>query len=204
MSEKFRKKDFSFDLKISNEDIYAAMKEIPGYLDITSGDFKELYRLAYRHAMKRITQSIKASDIMTREVVTVERETPLKEVAKKMAEKVVSGIPVVDKNKKVTGVISEKDFLFRMGSNDSRTFMSVVAECLEGKGCVAVEIRAKKAEDLMTSPPITVAEDTTLQDISNLFKEKQINRVPVVDRDGYLIGIVAREDILEASILKES
>jgi CBS-domain-containing membrane protein len=204
MNNQFSKKDISFDLKISDEDIYAAMKEIPGYLDITSGDFKELYRIAYSNALKRITQSIRAGDIMTREVVAAERETPLKEVAKKMSEKGVSGVPVIEKDKKVAGVISEKDFLSRMGAKDTKTFMGVVAECLKGKGCVAIEIRAKKAEDIMTSPPIIVTEDTTLQDISNIFKEKKINRVPVVDRNSYLVGIVSREDIVEASILKYS
>ena len=202
MSEKIKKRNISFDFKISDEDIYAAMKEIPGYLDITTGDFKELYRHAYRHAMKRIAQSIKASDIMTKEVVTAERGTPLKEVAEKMAEKSVSGVPVIEKDKKVVGVISEKDFLSRMGSKDTKTFMGVVAECLRDKGCVAVEIRAKKAEDIMTSPAITVTGDSTLLDITNLFKEKKINRVPIVDRDRYLIGIVSREDIVEAPLLR--
>ncbi|MCK5138785.1 MAG: CBS domain-containing protein, partial [Thermodesulfovibrionia bacterium] len=110
MSERFEEKDISYEINISDEDIYAAMKDIPGYLDITSGDFKELYRRAYRHALKRIAQSIKASDIMTRDVVTAAREMPLREVAKKMAEKSVSGVPVIEADKRVAGIISEKDF----------------------------------------------------------------------------------------------
>lgn len=198
MSKQIKKKGVSLDLKISDKDIYAAMKEIPGYLDITSGDFKELYRLAYRHALKRITQSIKAGDIMTREVVTAERGTPLREVAKRMAESGVSGIPVVETDQKVAGIISEKDFLTHMGAKDIKTFMDVVAAYLLDKDYAAISIRAKKAEDIMTSPPITITEDTTLFDITKIFKEKQINRVPVVDRNNYLIGIVSREDIIVA------
>lgn len=195
-------KKLSNELEMSDKDIYEAMKSIPGYLDITPGDFKELYRHAYHHALRRVTESKNAIDIMTREVVAVEKDTPLKLVAKLMAEKGVSGVPVLDKNRKVAGVISEKDFLFRMGGKDAGTFMGVVATCLKGKGCVALSIREKRAEDIMTSPAVTVAEDATLMDITNLYKEKNINRVPVVDREDKLVGIVTREDVVEAQLSK--
>jgi len=197
----FEKRGVSYDLEISDEDIYEAMKNIPGYLDITTGDFKELYRLAYNQAVKRIVQSIKATDIMTEEAVFVKRETPLKEVAKLMTEQGVSGVPVIEEDKKVAGVISEKDFLSRMGGKSAKTFMGVVAKCLKGKACVAIPIRAKKAGDIMTSPAVTVNGDATLRDIADLFKERKINRVPVVDGKACLIGIVSREDILGAPLL---
>jgi CBS-domain-containing membrane protein len=191
----------SIPLEISDKDIHKAMKEIPGYLDITSGDFRELYRVAYRHALKRISQSVTARDIMTREVVTVGRETPLQEVAEKMTEKGISGVPVIEEGGKVAGVISEKDFLTRMGAKDTKTFMGVVAECLKGKGCVALSVRAKKAEDIM-SPPITVDEDTPLMDITRIFTERKINRVPVIDNKNKLVGIVSREDVVEAPLFR--
>ena len=200
MSKHPDKKKFSYNMEISDKDIYEAMKDIPGYLDITTGDFKELYRLTYRHAMKRIADSIKARDIMTSEVVCVKRDTPLKEVAKLMAEKGVSGVPVIGDDRKVAGVISEKDFLSRMGARNTRMFMGVVSECLKGKGCVALSIRAKNAEDIMVTPAITVSEDSTLLDITNIFKERKINRVPVVDKEGCLTGIISRNDIVEAPL----
>ena len=202
MSNHPEKKKISYDLDISDKDIYEAMKDIHGYLDITTGDFKELYRLTYRHAMKRISESIKAADIMTVEVVAVKRETPLKDVAKLMAEQGISGLPVIEEDRKVAGVISEKDFLSRMGGKSSGSFMGVIAKCLKGKACVAIPIRAKKAEEIMTSPAFTVKEDAILRDIADLFNERKINRVPVVDREGFLVGIVSRNDILEAPILK--
>jgi CBS domain-containing protein len=202
LSNRPEKKNNFYDLEISDKDIHEAMKDIPGYIDITTGDAKELYRLAYRHSLKRITQSIKAGDIMTIEVIAVKRETPLKEVAKLMAEQGVSGVPVIEEDRKVAGIISEKDFLSRMGAGNSKTFMGIVAKCLKGKACVALSIRARNAEDIMTSPAVAVNEETTLLDITNIFKEKKINRVPVVDSDGYLTGIVSREDIVEAPFLR--
>lgn len=200
MSKHPDKKKFFYNMEISDRDVYEAMKDIPGYLDITTGDFKELYRLTYRHTLKRIVESIKAGDIMTREVVSVKRETPLREVARLMADQGVSGVPVIEDDGKVAGVISEKDFLSRMGARNTKTFMGIVSKCLKGKGCVALSIRAKKAEDIMVSPAITVSKDTTLLDITNILKERKINRVPVVDREGFLTGIISREDIVEAPL----
>lgn len=200
--EKSESTEKSNPLEISDRDIHEAMKEIPGYLDITSGDFKELYRVAYRRALKRISQSVTARDIMTRDVVTVGRKTPLQEVAEKMTEKGISGVPVIEEDGKVAGVISEKDFLSRMGAKDTNTFMGVVAECFRGKGCVALSVRAKKAEDIMSTQPITVDEDTTLIEITSIFSERKINRVPVIDKKSKLIGIVSREDVVEAPLLR--
>lgn len=203
MSEWRKEKNISFKVDLSDQDIFDAMKEIPGYLDITPGDFKELFKVAYRHAMSRIMHSVKAKDIMTEAVIPVDKEDPVKKVADRMARNAISGVPVIGKDKKVVGVISEKDFLERMGAKNSKTFMGVVAECLKGKGCVAVSVRPQKAMDIMTSPAVTVNEDTTVNEIANIFTEKNINRVPVVNQDGLLTGIVSRADIVRASVITE-
>lgn len=194
--------DFPTDIDVSDEDIYEAMKEIEGYLDITPSDLKEIYRHAYRHALERITRSVKAADIMTRNVFAASRKMPLKEVADIMAREGIAGIPVLDDDRKVAGVISEKDFLARMGAEDRKHFMGVVAECLKGKGCVALSIRAQKAEDIMTAPAITVYEKTPVSEIARLFSEKEINRVPVIDTSGVIVGIVSRADLIRAAIIK--
>ena len=202
MGENIKKKDLTIDIEISDNDIYEAMKDIPGYLDITPADLKEIYKFAYRHALQRITQAVRAHDIMTTQVFSENRTTPVMEVAELMAEKSVSGIPVLEDDGKVAGIISEKDFLSHMGSRDKTHFMAVVAECLKGKGCVAMPIRSQKAEDIMTSPAVTVKEDTSVIEIANLFTEKNINRVPVINEEGRLKGIVSRADIVRASLMK--
>ena len=202
MGENIKKKDLTIDVEISDNDIYEAMKDIPGYLDITPADLKEIYKFAYRHALQRITQAVRAHDIMTTQVFSVNRTTPVMEVAELMAEKTVSGIPVLEEDGKVAGIISEKDFLSHMGSRDKTHFMAVVAECLKGKGCVAMPIRSQKAEDIMTSPAVTVKEDTSVIEIANLFTEKNINRIPVINEEGRLKGIVSRADIVRASLMK--
>ncbi|MCK4988425.1 MAG: CBS domain-containing protein [Desulfobacterales bacterium] len=177
------------------------MKQISGYLDITPGDFKEIYGLAFQHAISRLTHAVKAKDIMNRDVLYVTPVTPLKEVAEIMGRRGISGVPVVDEGRKVAGIISEKDFLSHMGMQKNITFMSVVAECLIGNGCMAVDIRGKSAGDIMTTPAISVYEDTSIMEIDNLMRKHRINRVPVLNKNDKLIGIVTRTDLLPSSCL---
>ena len=201
MDENINRKDVPLSIEISDDDIYEAMKSIPGYLDITPADLKEIYKFAYRHAWERITQSVRAHDIMTKQVFSAKKDTPLKEVAGLMAKEKISGIPVLEDDGKVAGIISEKDFLSSMGSKDKTHFMAFVAECLGGKGCAAFPVSLQKAEDIMTSPAIVVREDATVFEISNIFTQKNINRVPVTDREGKLLGIVSRADIVRAAMI---
>ena len=172
----------------------------PGYLDITPGDFKEVYRLAFRHALERLSRAVTAAEIMTTDVVAVNPDTPVAEVAAAMGRRGVSGVPVVDAGQKVVGVISEKDFLTRMGVQDAKNFMSLVAGCLMTKGCVALPIKAALAGDIMSSPAVTVAPDTPVKDIAALLTQKSINRVAVTDPDGRLLGLVSRGDIVKATM----
>ena len=183
---------------IENEDIIAAMKEMRGYIDITPADFMEIYRFAYNHAVGRIARSMSAEDVMTREVITVFEDTALTEAAERMAEANISGIPVVDTNHSVIGVISEKDFLERMGASPTGSFMGVISQCLKNKGCLVLPIRGKSAGDIMSTPAVTVGPELPLAEISQIFREKQINRVPVVDSASNLIGIVSRGDIVHS------
>ncbi len=94
-------------IDISDSDILKAMKDIGGYLDITFSDFKELYHVACSHAFKRLMHSVKASDIMTKGVISVNQQTSSKEIAEIMAKHSVSGVPVIDDQDQVVGIISE-------------------------------------------------------------------------------------------------
>jgi len=187
-------------MEIKEEDILEAMRAIPGYLDITPGDFKEVYRLAFQHALERLSRAVTAAEIMTTDVVAVMPDTPVAEVAAAMGRRGVSGVPVVDAGHKVVGVISEKDFLSRMGVKDAKNFMSLVAGCLMTKGCVALPIKAALAADLMTSPAVTVAPDTPVRTIAALLNDRGINRAPVTDPAGRLLGLVSRGDIVKATL----
>jgi CBS domain-containing membrane protein len=187
-------------LDLSDEDVFTAMKEIGGYIDITAGDFQALYRIAHRLALKRLMGAVQAGDLMTREVVFVERTTPLTGVAETMARHNISGVPVKGEDGGVVGMVSERDFLTQMLPEGPGSFIGLIAECLRAKGCLAVPIRKQNAEDIMTSPAVTVGEDTTLAEIIRLFRERRINRTPVLNEREKLVGIVTRADVLRSLV----
>ena len=190
----------SSPIEMSDEDILDAMKSISGYLDITPGDFKEIFSHAYRYAVERIAQSLIAKDAMTVEVIAVTSTTSLQETAATMAMHGISGVPVIDDRKAVVGVISEKDFLSQMGNNNTHSIMHVIVQCLSSKGCVAVPMCTGCAKDIMTSPAYTVVETTPIFEIASIFAEKNINRMPVLDKNGHLAGIVTRADIFRSTL----
>ncbi len=191
--------DACFPVDISDTDVYEAMRDISGYLDITAADFKEVYLRAYQHAIKRIMGSIRARDIMNRAVISVSDDTPIAEVAQIMSQARISGVPVVDAGGKVVGVISEKDFFAEMTAGAARSFMDVVANCLGGKACLAPPTRKLIASDIMSKPGITVPEDMPMVQVADLLTRKSINRAPVVNQTGAMVGIVCRTDIIRSS-----
>jgi len=193
-------KGFPPEIDLKENDIYEAMKLIPGYLDITPGDFKAVYRLAYAQALERLSRAVTAREVMTPDVVAVGPDTPLAEVAEAMGRRSVSGVPVIDGAGLVLGVISEKDFLTQMGVTYPQNFMTLVASCLKSKGCVALPIKKRRAADLMTFPAITVGPETSVREIAALFSSKGINRVPVTDLQGRLLGLVSRGDLVRATL----
>ncbi len=198
MEEKFRPDLDYWGPDLTEADIYEAMKEMSGYLDITPATFQEVYRLAFRLAVERLRREVLAESLMTRHVVSVRPETPLTEVAEVMGRANVSGVPVVAEDGRVLGVISERDFLKRLGSS-APNFMSLVAACLKTKGCVAVNLKQQTAAELMSAPALTVRAETPMKEIAALFEAHQINRVPVADKEGRLLGIVSRGDLVRAA-----
>ena len=155
------KRGLTYIFDLSDEDVLAAMKAVEGYVDITPGDFKELYFYACNHAAERLINAIVAKDVMTKEVVSVQTGTPLKEVAALMSQHGISGVPVTGAGGDVVGVISEKDFLLVGGrQTKGRSFMDLIAHGVGQAECITVPLVGKCAEDIMTSPAITVEELT--------------------------------------------
>lgn len=189
-----QKESFSGNpIDISDDDILKAMKKMEGYVDITTGDFKEVYRFAYQHAIDRLMNFTRAKEIMTENVVSVKKDTSLLEIAEIMADHEISGLPIVDEKRKVIGIISEKDFLSLMGAKSS---MEIIARFLKKKGDIPEPTVEQRAEDIMTFPALTVNEDTSISEITKIFTEKNINRVPVINSEGKIVGIISRADAL--------
>ncbi|MFZ5572142.1 MAG: CBS domain-containing protein [Thermodesulfobacteriota bacterium] len=183
---------------LTDEDVVTAMKAIPGYIDITPADFREVYRLAYERAIIRLRESVIAREVMVIPVTTATPEMSLAHAAELLAVKGISGAPVTDAAGIVVGVISEKDFLLQMGAGQSRSFLAVIAQCLNNKGCLALPIRKQTVKEIMSAPAVTANETTTVAEIASMLTTRNINRLPILGPDGRLSGIVTRRDIVNA------
>ncbi len=138
-------------------------------------------------------------EIMTSEVFTVRPDTPLKEVAAALAERRISGVPVVDEEGEVLGVVSEADILFKERGPSTRT--GTLAWLLDPYGFEGrLKLEARTAAEAMTAPAKTIASWRSVSAAAAQMLEQRINRLPVVDERGALVGIVTRSDLVRAFV----
>lgn len=142
---------------------------------------------------------MRAHQVMTRKVITVSPETSIVDAANLMLRHHISGLPVVDAEGKVVGIVSEGDFLQRSEIGTPRKRGRLLSFFL-GYGAAAedyVRDHGRKVSEVMMPTPLTVSEETPVADIVALMERNHIKRVPVV-RDGKLVGIVSRSNLLQA------
>ncbi len=183
-------------LDLTEDDVLEAMRSMQGYVDITPGTFREIYALAYEMALTRVRSMGQDRDIMSSPVHSLQLGMSALEAAHILARHGISGAPVVTAQSKICGVVSEKDFLRHMGLAGTASFMAVIAASLDTQGCISTDLRTLLIDEIMTAPPVTALPETTLADISAIFTERVINRLPICDADGYLLGIVTRTDLV--------
>jgi len=141
------------------------------------------------------------ADVMTRPVFTVQRETPLKDVARMLIDNGVSGVPVVDAQGAVLGVVSEADFLLKeqgAGEIRHRRLARLLGERPETQHQLDV-IGARTAGEAMTSPAVTIEVSRSIREAAAVMTGRRVNRLPVTDK-GRLVGIVTRADLVRAYV----
>ncbi len=138
---------------------------------------------------------MKIRDLMTTEVVTVTPNTSLKDVAVLLVDRRISGLPVVDDEQHVLGIVSEADILVREGAEGRHE--GLLGWLFEPDLGIERKLTATTAGDAMSTPAITVGPGVPVHTAANRMVAAGINRLPVVD-DGRLIGIVTRADLVRA------
>jgi CBS domain-containing protein len=145
---------------------------------------------------------MRAMDVMTTDVITVDPETTVQAMATLLAERGISGAPVVDANGRLVGIVSEGDLLHRAEIGTARRhrerrrswwldhFASELARDY-------VKSHGRTVRDIMTRDVVTATENTDLGDVAALLEAKRIKRVPIT-RDGKVIGIISRANLVRA------
>ena len=142
---------------------------------------------------------MKAADVMVTNVITVGPQASVLDVAELLLSSRISGVPVVGKSGELLGIVSEGDLMRRaeVGTGRRRPWWLALFIGKEALAAEFVKEHSRKVTDVMTRDVITVSPDTSLFTIANLLERNAIKRVPVV-RDGKLVGIVSRANLLQA------
>ena len=139
--------------------------------------------------------TVRVDEVMTRDVLSVTPDTPLKDVAAVLVERGISGLPVCDADGAVVGVLSEADLLVKQGGSPERSG-GLFAWLVETAGAPDLaKLRAHTAGEAMTAPAITVEADAPVSEAARTMVSLGVNRLPVVE-DGRLVGIVTRADLV--------
>ncbi len=143
-----------------------------------------------------------ARDVMVTKVISVGPDVPVRVMANRLAEHNISGMPVIDEESRVIGVVSEKDVL-SVGMSKLQEFFGAIdfyatCEKIVDRLIVQEDI---SVGDIMNREAVCVDEETPITEIAHILVHRNIRRIPVV-RDGRLVGVVGRADILRKVIRK--
>lgn len=178
-------------LSFNSEDLNAALKEMNGYIDVSSEDLEKIYSLAVVHSHRRRLGEVRLKDIMTRDVITIKLEQSLEEIWKLIRSHNIRGVPVTDETNKLVGIVSIADFL----------------KVADWRMCNTLAARMKllfsrktnyTAQQIMSTPVTVGHENMLMTEAFLLFAEKRINHLPLVDENGELVGILTRLDLLSS------
>ncbi len=146
---------------------------------------------------------MKARDVMTRDIVSIEPDASILKAARLMLQHRISGLPVVGKNGKLVGIVTEGDFLRRAETGTEHHGPRWI-EFLIGPGKLAeeyVHASGRKVEEVMTPEVRTIGEDTALEQAVDLMERHHVKRLPVL-RESKLVGIVTRANVMRAMLTR--
>lgn len=146
---------------------------------------------------------MKVGDIMIREVICVGPDEPVRDIALAMLTRRISGVPVVDAERRVIGIVSEGDLIRRpeLQTDQARGGWLGLFLSDDERARDFVKTHGLKAREVMTQPAIGVAPDTPLAEVVRLMERNRVKRLPVVE-NGKLAGLVTRTDLLRALVAR--
>lgn len=147
---------------------------------------------------------MKVSEVMSQNVVSITVEATVEDAAKLLLEKNISGLPVVDKDGKLVGIITHKDLLYKNMEPDTPAMLEILGGFVYLGGVDRYNGELKKlvgtkVKDIMTTDVITASVDDSVQSVARLMVRNEVNRIPIV-KDGQLVGIVSRADVVKSLV----
>ncbi|BAV33602.1 membrane protein [Sulfuricaulis limicola] len=183
-------------MALNKEDLESALKDMNAYIDVAEGDLEEIYNRASLHHMRRHMGEVICRDIMTRDVGTAEYGDELSTVWEMMRQRKLKGVPVVDRARRVIGIVTIVDFLKRV--DETQHAHPRVLDRMRAFIRRTTGLTTDKPEvvgQIMSAPVMTAREDTHIVSLIPLFSEHNIHHVPIVDKEGRVTGMVTQTDL---------
>lgn len=149
------------------------------------------------------------AEVMTRDLISVKRQTPLGEAIKILAEKRISGLPVVDDAGELIGIISETDLMWQQAGVTPPAYFMIFDSVIYLQNPVNFQRDLHKAlgqtvGEVMSEKPITISPDKPLPEAARLMRDRKIHRLPVLDNSGEIVGILTLSDIIREMAASQS
>lgn len=147
--------------------------------------------------------SLTAADIMTKEVITINKDASIDELSEILLKNKISGLPVLDEDNKLAGIVTEADIIVKDTDLQFPRYFKLLDAIiyLESLNRFRKNLKkhlAVKVEEIMTRKVRTVKPETPVSEIAKIMLDNRINRLPVINKDGGLAGIVTRADIVRS------
>jgi CBS-domain-containing membrane protein len=188
------------ELELSDEDILDAMQRLPGYLDITTEDFRAIYHVAHAHALARMFGDLRAAGLMHTGLQPLHAEMSLEAAARAMLSQGTKALPVVDGENRVVGILTETDLLRCRGVHSALALW--LATAVAGSSPDPHPLAAKVGT-AMTIPAIAVDQNADFHAIAAAFHRHPGHTMPVVDAESRLCGLLSRKQFIAAYPLAE-
>jgi CBS-domain-containing membrane protein len=187
-------------LELDDEDVLDAMRQIPGYLDISTDDFRAIYRLAHVHARQRLLRGLRAVDLMLVGIRPLAPDWSLHAAAECLVQQGLKALPVVAADGTVAGMLTETDFLgcFGVGSYLEMLLRLDAAPPGDAERC-----RETRVAEAMSAPAVCVGEQAPAPALLGAFRRHSGRSMPVIGADGRLRGLLLRKDLLQAAHLDD-
>ena len=185
------------DPDLKTEDFQQALKDMDTYIDVNAEDLLMLTKKAQQHAQLRLAEKLSVRDIMTSDVVTVRPDASLADAAKLLLAFKISGLPVVDSNGQLVGIVTEADFLSALGIPSHHPTHSVwqTLESIFNSSPVKFLIPNTVA-DIMSKNTVTINSKKTLNDVIDTMKRHHVKRLVVVSEHSKVMGIITRSNLV--------
>jgi CBS domain-containing membrane protein len=182
---------------LTREDLEGALKDMHAFIDVTEQDLEQIYAKALMQSHRRRLGEMHCDDVMTRDVVTAEFGDELGDVWRRMRDRKVKGIPVVDRAQRVIGMVTILDFLKLAGPCEPAHVFERLCRMIRRTPGLTSE-KPEVVGQIMSKPVITARRGAHIVSLIPLFAKHNIHHVPVVDANDKLVGIVTQSDLMEA------